>query len=153
MQIWTIAILIVVVGTLFIFDAFKIIREKKPTIHLPLILPSKNQGNSEQRVFNNELMYGVVTIILGLIILEIGYINFGAKALYLIFGYLLIDLKGYVTARVYWLYKNMYDLILLSLTTPTKESTRFSYLIDSFVIVMDKAENHLGTDPSDSSLE
>ncbi len=96
MVIWTISILMLVFGLLCMADSFKSIQNKKHRLKFPMLLSANNKEITQQRLFHNELIYGLFLVVLALIILELGYFSIIPKLTLMIVAYLVIDLEGYL---------------------------------------------------------
>ena len=95
-MIWMTTFFLVLVGSYLIYDSINIVATNKSKISMPLIFSAGDTRNKLQRKFHNEITVGAIAIFLGLMILEISYIDFIPKAIAVLVLYLITDVLGYL---------------------------------------------------------
>ena len=96
MIIWMTTFVLITIGLSLMYDSINIVVKNKSKIRLPLIIPASDHDIKLQRIFHNELAIGALAIVLGLVILEISFIDIVPKAITLLVLYLVVDALGYL---------------------------------------------------------
>ena len=96
MIIWITTISLIILGLYLMYDSINIVANNTSKVKVPLIIPTNNVEVRLQRLFHNELTAGAMAMVLGLVILEISFINLLPKLLIAVSLYVLIDVLGYL---------------------------------------------------------
>jgi len=83
-----------VIGLYWVVDSFSLIRKGSHRLKMPLLFSRKNSQIYSERQFNNEFLFGLIILGLGMLILTTSVVNPMQKVVFLILIYVLIDLRG-----------------------------------------------------------